>query len=90
MLLVPADAIGTIPFFCAGERARRASTRFFGRGRRARSAGSPPTTCSWGTVKGFTHSIPAVLESALRTSRRRIPRWFVGLPRTLRSRAGLA
>ena len=38
------------------------------------------TTCSSGTAKVCTHH-PAALESALRTARRRIPRWLLALPR---------
>ncbi len=52
-LLLVADAVGTIPFFCAGEEPAGVHP-FFGPGRCARSAASPPTICSWGTARGST------------------------------------
>ena len=81
-LLLVADAIGTIPFFCAGEEPAGVHPSF-GPGRRARSAASPPDHLLVGHGEGVHHH-PAALESALRTARRRIPRWLVGLPRSVR------
>jgi hypothetical protein len=81
-LLLLADALGTIPFFCAGEE----------------PAGVHPLLRPWpprslrdlapehllvGHGEGVHHH-PAALESALRTARRRIPRLLLELPRELR------
>ncbi len=81
-LLLVADALGTIPFFCAG----------------AEPAGLHPLLRLWppGSLQGLSpdhllvghgpgiHQHPAALESALRTGRRRIPRWLAGIPRIVR------
>lgn len=81
-LLLVADAIGTIPFFCAG----------------AEPAGVHPFLRPWPprSLRGLdaehllvghgvgVHHEPAALESALRTARRRIPRLLLDLPRELR------
>ena len=81
-LLLVADALGTIPFFCAG----------------AEPAGVHPLLRLWpprslrrlepehllvGHGEGVHHH-PAALESALRTARRRTPRLLLQLPRELR------
>jgi hypothetical protein len=81
-LLLVADAIGTIPFFCAGE--EPAGVHPFLRPWPPRSLrGLEPDHLLVGHGEGIHHH-PAALESALRTARRRIPRWLVGLPRTIR------
>jgi hypothetical protein len=82
-ILLVADALGTIPFFRAG----------------AEPAGIHPVLRFWpphslsglepdhllvGHGEGIHHH-PAAVESALRTARRRIPRWLAGLPRVVRS-----
>ena len=82
-ILLVADALGTIPFFCAG----------------AEPAGLHPLLRLWppGSLRGLApdhllvghgegiHHHPAALESALRTGRRRIPRWLAGIPGIVRS-----
>ena len=81
-LLLVADAIGTIPFFCAGE--EPAGVHPFLRPWPPRSLrGLAPDHLLVGHGEGI-HQHPAALESALRTARRRIPRWLVGLPRSVR------
>ena len=81
-LLLVADAIGTIPFFCAGE--EPAGVHPFLRPWPPRSLrGLEPDHLLVGHGEGI-HQHPAALESALRTARRRIPRWLVGLPRSVR------
>jgi hypothetical protein len=81
-ILLVADAVGTIPFFCAG----------------AEPAGVHPFLRLWppGSLKGLApdhllvghgegvHNHPSALDSALRTARRRIPRWLAGIPRIVR------
>jgi hypothetical protein len=81
-ILLVADALGTIPFFRAG----------------AEPAGLHPGLRLWPprSLRGLApdhllvghgegvHHHPAALESALRTARRRIPRWLLDLPRELR------
>ena len=81
-ILLVADAVGTIPFFCAG--AEPAGVHPFLRLRPPRSLrGLEPEHLLVGHGAGVHHH-PAALESALRTARRRIPRWLVELPRELR------
>ena len=82
-LLLCADAIGTIPYFCAGD--EPAGVHPFLRPVPPRSLrGLEPEHLLVGHGEGIHHR-PAVLEHALRTARRRIPRWFLGLPRLLRA-----
>ena len=78
-ILLVADALGTIPFFRAG----------------AEPAGLHPFLRLWppDSLRGLSpdhllvghgegiHNHPAALGSALRTARRRIPRWLAGIPR---------
>ena len=72
-VLVCADALGTIAFFCApGERARRAPAPA-PQARRARCGGSFPSTSSPATARACTSDASAALHEALRTSRRRLP-----------------
>ena len=81
-VLLVADAVGTIPFFCAGE--EPAGVHPFLRPWPLRSLrGLAPDHLLVGHGEGIHHQ-PAALESALRTARRRIPRWLIGLPRIFR------
>jgi hypothetical protein len=81
-VLLVADALGTIPFFCAGE--EPAGVHPFLRPWPPRSLrGLAPDHLLVGHGEGVHHH-PAALESALRTAQRRIPRWLVGLPRSVR------
>lgn len=81
-LLLVADALGTIPFFCAG--AEPAGVHPFLRPWPPRSLrGLAPDHLLVGHGEGV-HQHPAALESALRTARRRIPRLLLDLPRELR------
>jgi hypothetical protein len=82
-LLLVADAVGTIPYFCAG--AEPAGVHPFLRLRPPRSLrGLEPDHLLVGHGEGIHHH-PTALDSALRTARRRIPRWLVGLPRIVRA-----
>ena len=82
-LLLVADAIGTIPYFCAG--AEPAGVHPLLRPWPPRSLlGLEPEHLLVGHGEGI-HRQPGALGSALRTARRRLPRWLVGLPRLLRS-----
>ena len=81
-LLLVADVVGTLPFFCAGE--EPAGVHPFLRPWPLRSLrGLAPDHLLVGHGEGIHHH-PAALESALRTARRRIPRWLIGLPRIFR------
>jgi hypothetical protein len=81
-LLLVADALGTIPFFRAG--AEPAGLHPVLRLRPPRSLrGLEPDHLLVGHGEGIHHQ-PAALGSALRTGRRRIPRWLLGLPRVVR------
>ena len=78
-ILLVADALGTSPFFRAGD--EPAGVHPFLRLRPPRSLrGLEPEHLLVGHGEGV-HQQPAVVENALRTARRRIPRWLVGLPR---------
>ena len=78
-ILVVADAIGTIPFFCAG--AEPAGVHPFLRLWPPRSLrGLEPEHLLVGHGEGV-HRHPTVVGSALRTARRRLPRWLFELPR---------
>jgi hypothetical protein len=81
-LLLVADVVGTIPFFCAGE--EPAGVHPLLRPWPPRSLrGLAPEHLLVGHGEGIHHH-PVALESALRTARRRIPRWLTGLPRSVR------
>ena len=81
-VLLVAEAVGTIPFFCAGE--EPAGVHPVLRPWPPRSLrGLAPDHLLVGHGEGIHHH-PAALESALRTARRRVPRWLAGLPRSVR------
>ena len=81
-ILLVADAVGTTPFFCAGR--EPAGVHPFLRLRPPRSLrGLAPAHLLVGHGEGV-HGRPATLETALRTSRRRLPRFLLGLPRAMR------
>jgi hypothetical protein len=83
-LLLVADALGTLPYFRAG--AEPAGLHPLLRFRPPRSLrGLEPEHLLVGHGEGVHHD-PAALESALRTGRRRIPRWLAGVPRIVRER----
>ena len=74
-LLLVADALGTVPFFCAGD--EPAGVHPVLRPWPPRSLrGLEPEHLLVGHGDGIHHQ-PAALESALRTARRRIPRWLL-------------
>jgi len=81
-LLLVADALGTIPFFCAGDEPAGLHPVLRLRPPPA-LRGLEPEHLLVGHGAGIHHQ-PAALESALRTGRRRIPRWLAGLPRVVR------
>lgn len=82
-LLVVADALGTIPYFCAG--AEPVGVHPFLRPWPPRSLrGLEPDHLLVGHGAGV-HRHPAALDSALRTARRRLPRLLLGLPKVFRS-----
>lgn len=84
-ILVCADAIGTIPFFCAGDEPagvhpllRLAPPRAL--------AGLDVRRLLVGHGEGVHGEAAAeATESAIRTARRRLPRLLAGMPRALRS-----
>jgi hypothetical protein len=81
-LLLCADAIGTLPYFCAGQ--EPAGVHPLLRAWPPRSLrGLEPEHLLVGHGAGIHHH-PAALTSALRTARRRIPRWLLELPSELR------
>ena len=81
-LLLVGDALGTIPFFRAG--AEPAGLHPVLRLRPPRSLrGLEPEHLLVGHGEGIHHD-PVALENALRTGRRQIPRWLLGLPRAVR------
>jgi hypothetical protein len=83
-ILLVADALGTLPYFRAG--AEPAGLHPFLRLWPPRSLrGLEPDHLLVGHGEGIHHH-PAALESALRTARRRIPRWLAGLPGVARGR----
>ncbi|MDX6397620.1 MAG: hypothetical protein QOJ43_1028 [Gaiellaceae bacterium] len=83
-ILLAGDALGTLPFFRAGE--EPAGLHPLLRLWPPRSLrGLEPDHLLVGHGEGVHHH-PAALGSALRTARRRIPRWLYELPRELRSR----
>jgi hypothetical protein len=81
-VLLLADALGTAPFFCAGP--EPAGVHPFLRLWPPRALrGLEPEHLLVGHGEGV-HQQPTAVESALRTARRRIPRWLLDLPRELR------
>jgi hypothetical protein len=83
-ILVVADVLGTIPFFRAGD--EPAGIHPLLRPWPPRSLrGLAPEHLLVGHGEGVHHQ-PTVVDSALRTARRRLPRLLLGLPRVLRGR----
>ena len=81
-VLVVADALGTISYFCAGD--ERAGVHPFLRLWPPRSLRAlAPEHLLVGHGPGV-HGDPDALAEALRTARRRLPRLLLGLPRLLR------
>lgn len=83
-ILVCADALGTIPFFRAGD--EPAGLHPFLRLRRPRAlAGLGVEHLLVGHGEGIHgETAAAAVEQALRTGRRRFPRWLAGIPRIVR------
>jgi hypothetical protein len=83
-ILVCADALGTLPFFRAGEDA--AGLHPFFRLKRPRALdGLPVQHLLVGHGEGLHgDTAAAAVEHALRTGRRRFPRWLTGLPGIIR------
>jgi hypothetical protein len=82
-ILLCADVLGTAPFFRAGD--EPAGLHPMLRLWPPRSLrGLEPDHLLVGHGEGIHHR-PAALDDALRTARRRIPRWLAGLPRVVRS-----
>jgi hypothetical protein len=81
-LLLVADALGTLPYFRVGDEA--AGFHPFLRLRPPRSLrGLRVDRLLVGHGEGI-HGDPEVVDRAVATARRRLPRWFLQLPRTLR------
>jgi len=85
-ILVCADAIGTIPFFRAGDEAAGLHPFF-----RLKRPGALASLGIEHLLVGHGEGIhgeaaAAAVDQALRTGRRRLPRWLMGLPRALRHR----
>ena len=85
-ILVCADAIGTIPFFRAGNEVAGLHPFFrLKRPRALASLGIEHLLVGHGEgIHG--EAAAAAVDQALRTGRRRLPRWLKGLPRALRHR----
>jgi hypothetical protein len=83
-ILVCADALGTIPFFRAGD--EPAGLHPLLRLKPPRGlAGLGPKHLLVGHGRGVHGpEAAAAVEAAVRTARRRLPRWLAGLPRVLR------
>jgi hypothetical protein len=82
-VLVVADALGTVPYFCAG--AEPVGVHPLLRPWPPRSLrGLEPDHLLVGHGEGIHHR-PDAVERALRTARRRLPRLLLGLPRLFRS-----
>jgi hypothetical protein len=83
-ILVCADALGTIPFFRAG--AEPAGLHPFFRLKRPLAlAGLGVEHLLVGHGEGLHgDDVGAAVDQALRTGRRRLPRWLAGIPRILR------
>ncbi len=84
-ILVCADALGTVPFFRAGD--EPAGLHPFLRLRPPRAlAGLDVQHLLVGHGTGIHgDDAAAAVEHALRTARRRLPRWLAGIPRIVRS-----
>jgi len=85
-ILVCADALGTIPFFRAGD--EPTGLHPFLRLRRPRAlAGLGGEHLLVGHGEGIHgEAAAAAVDRALRTGRRRIPRWLAGIPRIVRDK----
>lgn len=83
-ILVCADALGTVPFFRAGD--EPAGLHPFFRLKRPRAlAGLGVEHLLVGHGEGIHgEAASAAVEQALRTGRRRFPRWLAGIPRVVR------
>jgi hypothetical protein len=83
-ILVCADALGTVPFFRAGD--EPAGLHPFYRLKRPRAlAGLGVEHLLVGHGEGIHgEAASAAVEHALRTGRRRFPRWLAGIPRIVR------
>ena len=83
-ILVCADALGTVPFFRAGDEA--VGLHPFYRLKRPRAlAGLPVEHLLVGHGEGLHGATAATaVEHALRTGKRSFPRWLAGLPRIVR------
>lgn len=83
-ILVCADALGTVPFFRAGDEA--AGLHPFFRLKHPRALeGLPVEHLLVGHGEGLHgETAAATVEHALRTGRRRFPRWLAGIPRIIR------
>jgi hypothetical protein len=83
-ILVCADALGTLPFFRAGD--EPAGLHPFFRLKRPRAlAGLGVEHLLVGHGEGIHgEEAAAAVEHALRTGRRRFPRWLAGIPRIVR------
>ena len=81
-VLAVAEAVGTNESYTLGQGAAgvQGTLRFRPPGA---LRGFQPEHLLVGHGEGIHHQ-PAALESALRTGRRRIPRWLAGLPRVVR------
>ena len=84
-VLVCADALGTIPFFRAGAEPIGVHPLLrFVPPRAIR--GLDPAHVLVGHGRGLHEGAAGAVEDAVRHARRRIPRWLLGLPGTLRTR----
>ena len=83
-ILVCADALGTLPFFRVGD--EPAGLHPFFRLKRPRAlAGLGVEHLLVGHGEGIHgEDAAAAVEHALRTGRRRLPRWLAGIPRVIR------
>lgn len=85
-LLVCADAIGTVPYFRAG-REPVGMHPFLRLRPPASLRGLRPEHLLVGHGDGLHgEGVAAAVEQALRTARRRLPRWLLGVPRIFRER----
>jgi hypothetical protein len=81
-VLLVADALGTTPFFCAGAEPTGVHPVLRPWPPRA-LRGLEPDHLLVGHGEGVHHR-PTAVGSALRTARRRLPRWLLELPREVR------
>jgi hypothetical protein len=84
-ILVCADALGTVPYFCAGD--EPAGVHPFLRLLPPRALrGLGPEHLLVGHGEGLHgEDVGLLVDDAIRKARRRIPRWLVGVPRLVRS-----